>query len=93
MRNRIAAGLLAAAALVGTVVLGATQASAAPARAPHQVADQDNAADAPPGWVLRGKYWTHGGCMEAGQDGVQRHHWEEFQCANGSLQWVLWTNR
>ncbi|TSB17725.1 hypothetical protein OG422_00090 [Streptomyces sp. NBC_01525] len=92
MRNRITAALVATIALAGTVVLGTTQASAAPAQAPQQ-ATPANVADAPPGWVLRDKYWTHGGCVEAGQDGVQRHHWDEFQCANGNLQWVLWTNR
>jgi hypothetical protein len=93
MRTRIAAGLLATAALAGTLGLNATQATAVPAEASQQVATQEKAADAPPGWVLRDKYWNHGSCQEAGQDGVQRQHWEAFQCANGALQWVLWTNR
>jgi hypothetical protein len=93
MRTRIAAGLLATAALAGTLGLGATQAAAVPATATQQVATPVKAADAPPGWILRDKYWNRGSCLEAGQDGVQRHHWDEFQCANGTLQWVLWTNR
>ncbi|MGW1791258.1 hypothetical protein ACWCO0_32130 [Streptomyces tubercidicus] len=89
-RHRTTAGLLAALALAGTVGMGTTQASAAPAQTPQQVTRAQ--ADAPPGWVLRDKYWTRGGCLEAGQEGVQRHHWDEFQCANG-WSWVLWTNR
>lgn len=90
-RQRMTAGLLAAIALAGTMGMGTAQASAAPAQTPHQATRADVAA--PPGWVLRGKYWTRGGCTEAGQEGVQRHHWDEFQCANGSMRWILWTNR
>ncbi|WP_043266208.1 hypothetical protein [Streptomyces sp. CT34] len=95
MRTRIAAGL-ATAALAGTVGLTAVApASAAPAvPAQHTItAQKAHAADAPPGWILRDKYWTHSGCEEAGQDGIQRQHWDQYQCANGNAQWVLWTNR
>lgn len=41
---------------------------------------------------IRGKYWTRGGCLEAGQEGVNRGHWTGYECANGTLQWVLWTD-
>ncbi|MFD5895339.1 MULTISPECIES: hypothetical protein [unclassified Streptomyces] len=41
---------------------------------------------------LRGKYWTRGGCLEAGQEGINRGHWTGYECANGTLQWVLWTD-
>jgi hypothetical protein len=93
MRTRIAAGVLATAALVGTLGLGATQATAVPAEAPQQVAAQENAADAPSGWILRGKYVTRGGCIEAGEDGKRRQAWDDYQCANGQFFWNLWTNR
>ncbi|GAA5613552.1 hypothetical protein Spla01_04730 [Streptomyces platensis] len=91
-RHRLTVGLLAALALTGTLGMGTAQASAPPTRTPHQATRPDTAY-APPGWVLRGKYWTRGGCTEAGQEGVQRHHWDEFQCANGPVRWILWTNR
>ncbi|WP_328491706.1 hypothetical protein OHS59_02410 [Streptomyces sp. NBC_00414] len=93
MRKRFASGLLTAAVLAGTLGLGTTQATALSAETPRQVAAGAQAMAAPPGWILRDKYWTRGGCLEAGQDGVQRRHWDEFQCANGDLKWVLWTNR
>jgi hypothetical protein len=48
------------------------------------------AADLP---VHRGKYWTRSGCMEAGQDGVDRGHWSQFHCSAGPVFWNLWTDR
>lgn len=92
MRQRVVSGLLAASVLAGTLGAGAAQAAALSAEAPRRAVAAQSA-DAPPGWIIRGKYWTRGGCLEAGQDGVQRRHWDEFQCADGILQWVLWTNR
>lgn len=90
--HRITAGFLAAIAFVGTMGLGTAQASAEPSRESVRATRAAHVVEAPPAWVHRGKYWTRGGCLEAGQEGVQRHHWDEFQCANGSF-WNLWTNR
>lgn len=92
MRTRLAFGVISSVLLAGTLGLGATHAGAAVSESP-QAATAAQAADAPEGWVHRGKYWTHGGCVEAGHDGVQRRHWDEFQCANGPVYWNLWTNR
>lgn len=95
MRTRIAAGLVAAAAVVGTLGLGASQAAAATTSGGQQQAVTEGAAaqDGPAGWVLRDKYWQHGNCVTAGEEGKQRGHWDDFQCASGTAQWVLWTNR
>jgi hypothetical protein len=92
MRTRLVFGVITTVLLAGTLGLGATQAGAAVAGSPQR-ATAAQAADAPAGWVHRGKYWTRGGCLEAGQEGVQRRHWDEFQCANGAVFWNLWTNR
>lgn len=90
----VAGSALAALAFTGVGAANAASTpTAVPAKAPQQVTTQQNPMDAPAGWVLRDKYWHHGDCVEAGQDGIQRQHWEQFQCANGTLQWVLWTNR
>ncbi|MEU3620573.1 hypothetical protein ABZ725_51310 [Streptomyces sp. NPDC006872] len=43
--------------------------------------------------VHRGKYVTLGGCQTAGQQGIERGHWDRYQCAEGTFLWNLWTNR
>ncbi|MFE6490012.1 hypothetical protein ACFVGN_44770, partial [Streptomyces sp. NPDC057757] len=44
--------------------------------------------------VHRGKYVSLGGCQTAGQQGIERGHWDQYQCAQGSFWlWNLWTNR
>ncbi|WP_151770717.1 hypothetical protein [Streptomyces abyssomicinicus] len=43
--------------------------------------------------VHRGKYVTLGGCQTAGQQGIERGHWDRYQCAEGTFFWNLWTNR
>ncbi|WP_055525681.1 hypothetical protein [Streptomyces graminilatus] len=45
--------------------------------------------------VHRDKYLTLGGCQTAGQQGIERGHWDRFQCADGTwpFRWNLWTNR
>ncbi|MFJ4834389.1 hypothetical protein ACIP79_31440 [Streptomyces sp. NPDC088747] len=44
--------------------------------------------------VHRGKYMSLGGCQTAGQQGIERGHWDQYQCAQGSFWlWNLWTNR
>lgn len=91
MRTRLTFGVISSVLLAATLGLGASQAGAT-VESRHTVTAA-SAADAPEGWVHRGKYWTHGGCVEAGHDGVQRRHWDEFQCANGPVYWNLWTNR
>ncbi|MFD7130917.1 hypothetical protein [Streptomyces sp. NPDC059894] len=42
----------------------------------------------------RGKYFTPAGCQTAGQQGIERGHWDRYQCAQGAFWlWNLWTNR
>lgn len=74
-----------------TVALGLAPAATALA-APHhlavvQAADGLN--------VHRGKYFSLSGCQTAGQQGIDRGHWDRYQCADGTwpLRWNLWTNR
>ncbi|MEU4684814.1 hypothetical protein [Streptomyces xinghaiensis] len=87
------AGIAATTTAVAALTLGAVQATAAPASESRAGASQEADTAQVPGWVLRGKYWQYGNCVLAGNEGVQRGHWDQFQCANGTLQWVLWTNR
>ncbi|MGW0607277.1 hypothetical protein [Streptomyces sp. NPDC002644] len=80
---------LTAFATITAVALGA--ASAAPAlAAPGDVAVV-RAGDGLD--VHRGKYVTLGGCQTAGQQGIERGHWDRYQCAEGTFFWNLWTNR
>ncbi|MEV0241538.1 hypothetical protein AB0I06_16620 [Streptomyces sp. NPDC050674] len=90
MRVRTTLSALAAIAVVGLGALGA----AAPAgAAPHHV----SAVQAADGLdIHRGKYMTLGGCQTAGQQGIDRGHWDRYQCAEGNMwpwTWNLWTNR
>ncbi|MBT2385944.1 hypothetical protein [Streptomyces sp. ISL-11] len=81
------------ASMTGAGVSQAVEASGVHARQSFAAAASHVAqapADLP---VHRGKYWTRGGCMEAGQEGVDRGHWSQFQCANGPVFWNLWTDR
>ncbi|MFF0771451.1 hypothetical protein ACFYUK_21380 [Nonomuraea wenchangensis] len=83
--------LLAAAGFV-FVVAGFTQAAAAEtttARQPGAVVSAAARADLP---VHRGKFWFHSDCITAGQQGVDRGHWSQYQCAEGWM-WNLWTDR
>ncbi|MFD7702429.1 hypothetical protein [Streptomyces caelestis] len=90
MRARTALSAFAALAAVGLGSLGAAApAVAAPGAASHRMAVQ--AADGLD--VHRGKYMTLGGCQTAGQQGVDRGHWDRYQCAEGTFFWNLWTNR
>ncbi|MEU8248870.1 hypothetical protein [Nonomuraea sp. NPDC048916] len=54
-----------------------------------QAASAQAAADLP---VHRGKFWFHSDCVTAGQQGVDRGHWSQYQCAEGWM-WNLWTDR
>ncbi|GAA2424671.1 hypothetical protein [Streptomyces glaucus] len=91
MRVRTALSALAALAVVGVGGLSA----AAPAVASPGAASQRVAAvQAAEGLdVHRGKYLTLGGCQTAGQQGIDRGHWDRYQCAEGTFFWNLWTNR
>ncbi|MER7488792.1 hypothetical protein ABTY20_23370 [Streptomyces sp. NPDC126497] len=91
MRVRIALSAFAALAAVGLGGVGAAApAVAAPDAASHQV----SAVQAADGLdVHRGKYVTLGGCQTAGQQGIDRGHWDRYQCAEGTFFWNLWTNR
>ncbi|MFE7814299.1 hypothetical protein ACFU5P_20555 [Streptomyces sp. NPDC057433] len=89
MRVRTALSAFAAITVVG---LGLC--SAAPAGAESQQVTAVQAADSLD--VHRGKYMTLGGCQTAGQQGIERGHWDRYQCAEGSMWpwvWNLWTNR
>ncbi|MFH8974986.1 hypothetical protein [Streptomyces sp. NPDC017890] len=94
MRVRTALSAFAAIAVVGLGSLSAAApAVAAPGAASQQVAAVQ-AADSLD--VHRGKYMTLGGCQTAGQQGIDRGHWDRYQCAEGNMwpwTWNLWTNR
>jgi hypothetical protein len=93
---RKTAALAAGVAAVAGLGFMAPAAHAAPqhhAVPTHHTVAARHADDAPPGWIDRGKYWTFDGCNSAGQQGVDRHAWDQYQCANGAVFWNLWTNR
>ncbi|CAL9341731.1 hypothetical protein [Streptomyces sp. NPDC057838] len=94
MRARTALSAFAALAAIGLGGLGAAApAVAAPGAAPHRV----SAVQAADGLdIHRGKYMTLSGCQTAGQQGIDRGHWDRYQCAEGTMwpwKWNLWTNR
>ncbi|MFD5476428.1 hypothetical protein [Streptomyces hawaiiensis] len=94
MRVRTALSAFAAITVVGLGSLGAAApAVAAPAAASQRV----SAVQAADGLdIHRGKYMTLGGCQTAGQQGIDRGHWDRYQCAEGNMwpwKWNLWTNR
>jgi hypothetical protein len=82
----VVAGLAVVAATLGTGVCEAA-AAGAPARAAVSSVAQV------PSDVERGTYWTRGGCIEAGQEGIERGLWSRYTCANGPLWWTLYTDR
>jgi hypothetical protein len=43
--------------------------------------------------VHRCDFVTRGGCLVAGQGGVGHGRWSQFQCANATGSWNLWTDR
>ncbi|MFD3514800.1 hypothetical protein [Streptomyces sp. NPDC058657] len=89
MRVRTALSAFAAISAVGLGLVTATPSVAAPVAATHQA----TAVQAVDGLdIHRGKYWTLGGCQTAGQQGIDRGHWDRYQCAEGWM-WNLWTNR
>ncbi|MER6628030.1 hypothetical protein ABT301_07305 [Streptomyces sp. NPDC000987] len=93
MRARTALSAFAAMTVVGLGLVSAGPALAAPSAASHQVAAV-RAADGLD--IHRGKFMTLGGCQTAGQQGIERGHWDRYQCAEGSMWpwvWNLWTNR
>lgn len=93
MRVRTALSVFAALAVVGLGGLGV----AAPAVAAPGATSRPAAVEAADGLdVHRGKFMTLGGCQTAGQQGIDRGHWDRYQCAEGNMwpwTWNLWTNR
>ncbi|MDR6979049.1 hypothetical protein J2X68_005783 [Streptomyces sp. 3330] len=91
MRVRTVLSALAVLAVTGLGLSATTPAVAVSAEAPRHV----SAVQAADGLdVHRGKYVTLGGCQTAGQQGIERGHWDRYQCAQGSFfLWNLWTNR
>ena len=92
MRVRIALSALAAISVAGLGLVVAAHAVAVPAAASQRVA----AVQAADGLdVHRDKYLTLSGCQTAGQQGIDRGHWDRYQCADGTwpYRWNLWTNR
>jgi hypothetical protein len=45
------------------------------------------------GWEFFDDYWTHAGCIEEGQNGVQRGEWTQYQCRSSAIDWNLWVLR
>ncbi|MBV9022592.1 MAG: hypothetical protein JO362_02020 [Streptomycetaceae bacterium] len=98
MFRMLSAAAVTGSALAALTLIGVGAASAAPVLPGHSRAAANTglaaqASPVPNDWVLRDKYWTYDGCNSAGLQGVQRGAWDQYQCANGTLQWVLWTNR
>ncbi|GAA1883135.1 hypothetical protein [Streptantibioticus ferralitis] len=89
----VLAAALAAAAGIGFMAPAAQAAPQHHAVAAHHAVATHHADQAPAGWIDRGKYWTFDGCNSDGQQGVQRGAWDQYQCANGTVFWNLWTNR
>ncbi|WP_391858282.1 hypothetical protein [Streptomyces silvisoli] len=87
---RKTAALAAGVAAVAGLGFVAPAAQAVPR---HHAVVAHHSDQAPAGWIDRGKYWTFDGCNSDGQQGVQRGAWDQYQCANGSVFWNLWTNR
>ncbi|MEW1720215.1 hypothetical protein [Streptomyces sp. NPDC093109] len=83
--------LVAAAALAAPLGLGASEAVAGTVAEAAAAPVASAAADNLP--VYRDWYWTYGNCVGAGQQGVDRGHWDRYQCASGDVYWHLWTNR
>ncbi|MFF9021209.1 hypothetical protein [Streptomyces eurythermus] len=93
MRVRTTLSAFAAIAVTGLGLASAAPAVAVPGTASHRVAAVQ-AADSLD--IHRGKYMTLGGCQTAGQQGIDRGHWDRYQCAEGNMwpwKWNLWTNR
>lgn len=89
MRSAVA-GLAVVAATLGT---GVCQAAAADTAAAGPVRAAGSLIPQVPSDVKRGTYWTRGGCIEAGQEGIERGLWSRYTCANGPLWWTLYTDR
>ncbi|MEU6726464.1 hypothetical protein ABZ917_22420 [Nonomuraea wenchangensis] len=83
--------MLAAAGFV-FVLAGFAQAAAAETTTAHQAGAVVTAAAPADLPVHRGKFWFHSDCITAGQQGVDRGHWSQYQCAEGWM-WNLWTDR
>ncbi|MEV4383125.1 hypothetical protein [Streptosporangium sp. NPDC049644] len=64
-------------------------AETAGARQSGTVASAASPVDLP---VHRGKFWFHSDCITAGQQGVDRGHRSQYQCAEGWMR-NLWTDR
>ena len=93
MRVRIALSAFAVVTVAGLGLGSASPAVAVSASVSHR----PTAVQAADGLdVHREKFMTLNGCQTAGQQGVERGHWDRYQCAEGSAWpwvWNLWTNR
>ncbi|WP_058041069.1 hypothetical protein [Streptomyces roseifaciens] len=89
MRARTVLPALAAITVAGLGLGAAAPAIAAPAATSLRAlaVAADDGLD-----VHRGKFFSLGACQEAGQAGIERGHWDRYQCAKNWL-WNLWSNR
>ncbi|GGO79188.1 hypothetical protein [Nonomuraea cavernae] len=92
MKRMLAAAgfLIALAGFAQTAAAQTTATQTTGARQPGTVVSVAAPADLP---VHRGKFWFHSDCITAGQQGIDRGHWSQYQCAEGSWMWNLWTDR
>ncbi|MEU3620570.1 hypothetical protein ABZ725_51295 [Streptomyces sp. NPDC006872] len=90
MRARTLLSAFAAIALTGIGLSAAAPATAVPAAASSRMTAVQAADNLD---VHRGKFISLGGCQTAGQQGIERGHWDRYQCAEGTFLWNLWTNR
>ncbi|MFF3320034.1 hypothetical protein ACFYV5_31685 [Streptomyces sp. NPDC003035] len=93
-RVRIALPAIAPAVAAAAVIALGLGAAAPAAAAPTTAVTASAVSEAEGLDVHRGKYVSLGGCQTAGQQGIERGHWDQYQCAQGSFWlWSLWTNR
>ncbi|MFD0315537.1 hypothetical protein [Streptomyces flavalbus] len=90
-RVRTALLALVAASVSALGVAAATPVAAAPVTSVQAAPVQERGAAGLD--VYRGRYLGWADCDKAGRQGVERGHWDQYQCAEGRLFWHLWTNR
>ncbi|MEU3251284.1 hypothetical protein [Streptomyces sp. NPDC006997] len=89
--TRVRTALLAVAAATVSALGVAAPVVAAPATSVQAAPAQERAAAGLD--VYRGRYLGWADCDKAGRQGVERGHWDQYQCAEGRVFWHLWTNR
>lgn len=82
MKSYVPATLALALASAAAITLTAAPAQAAP-----------TSPSLTRGWEFFDDYYTHDGCMTAGQQGKDRGEWTNYQCRSSIVDWNLWVYR